>query len=327
MILAISYPGEDHTADVLQRLEAKGHEVCLINLGDFPAKKGIALHWASDLKPTYCVDGPNGPLDLSRLQVGWWRRVTPFTVDEAVNASMHPFALSETTQAIHGMLDALPCRWVNPRGADDAAHHKPYQWAVAHEVGLTLPRTLVTNQPEQARQFIQSVGVGKTIFKAFLASFEDWRETRLVEAEDVDRLDLVRFAPVIFQEYVEGVDLRITVIGEQIFAAEIDARQTSYPVDMRMVVGESVVRPVELPAPIARKLLALQRRLGLDYGAIDMRRTASGEYVFFEVNPAGQWLFVEQHTGMPISQAMADYLAAFDCSVVSNHALYETTYG
>jgi glutathione synthase/RimK-type ligase-like ATP-grasp enzyme len=122
----------------------------------------------------------------------------------------------------------------------------------------------------------------------------------------------VRYAPVIFQEYIEGVDLRITVIGNSIFAAEIDAQETSYPVDMRMVIGEAHIRPVELPPKVQKKILELQRRLGLYYGAIDMRRTPQGDYVFFEVNPAGQWLFVEERTQLPISQAIADYLAEMD---------------
>ncbi|AUD02811.1 MvdC/MvdD family ATP grasp protein [Spirosoma pollinicola] len=327
MILVISYPGEEHTADVVQRLEQQGCECVSIDLSDFPAKKGVALTWSSDQDPAYLIETATGPVDLSRIQVAWWRRVRPFAVDEAVNATMRPFVLSETGQAVNGMMDAMDCRWVNPRRADDAAHHKPYQWSVASRVGLKLPRTLVTNQPEAAQAFIESIGVGKTIFKAFLASFEDWRETRLIEKEDMDRLDLVRFAPVIFQEYIEGVDLRITIIGNQVFAAEIDARHTSYPVDMRMVVGESVVKPVDLPMRVRQQLLALQRTLGIDYGAIDMRRTAAGDYYFLEVNPAGQWLFVEQYTGLPISQAMADYLVAIDRSVVPNQLVHEISRG
>jgi glutathione synthase/RimK-type ligase-like ATP-grasp enzyme len=210
------------------------------------------------------------------------------------------------------MLDALPCAWVNPRAADDTAHHKPYQWAIAHDLGLSLPRTLVTNKPEEARKFIDKVGLGKTAFKAFLATQEAWRETRLVEASDLDELESVRFAPVIFQEYVNGVDLRVTVVGHKIFAAEIDARKTRYPVDMRMVVGDASVRPIKLPSKIDKLIMKLQRRLGLYYGAIDIRRTPQGEYFFLEVNPAGQWLFVEQRTGLPISQAVADLLGALE---------------
>jgi hypothetical protein len=120
----------------------------------------------------------------------------------------------------------------------------------------------------------------------------------------------VRLAPVIFQEYVEGVDLRVTVVGDRVFAAEIDARHTSYPCDMRMVVGEASIRAVRLPEAVEAGLLALMRRLGLVYGACDLRRRAGGEHVFLEVNPAGQWLFVEQRTGLPIADALAAELAA-----------------
>jgi glutathione synthase/RimK-type ligase-like ATP-grasp enzyme len=313
MILVVSYREEEHTAGVIQRLERQGREVLLIDLADFPARSGLKLSWPADDNSSYVVEGPGGPTDLARARVGWWRRVRPFSVDAAVvSPSMRAFAESETSQAVGGMLDALPCVWVNDRCADEAAHRKPYQWEVARGVGLRLPRTLVTTRPEAAREFIKEVGVGRVVFKAFLASIEAWRETRLVEQGDVEKLDLVRYAPVIFQEYVEGVDLRITVVGDRVFAAEIDARKTSYPFDMRMVIGETDLRAVKLPPKVHRALLKLQRRLGLSYGAIDVRRTSDGEYIFLEVNPAGQWLFVEQRTGLPISQAVADYLAGLE---------------
>jgi hypothetical protein len=313
MILVISYEGEEHTAGVVNLLRAEGREVVQIDLADFPAKNNIALSWSNDAVAKYEIHTSRGVFDLARANVGWWRRVRPFTPHvEIRRPSDKAFVESETSQAVNGMLDALPCTWVNPREADSIAHHKPYQWAVAQQVGLRVPRTMVTNNPSQARQFIAQIAPGAVVFKAFLASTQDWRETRLVEASDIELLDLVKYAPVIFQEYIEGVDLRITAVGEAFFAAEIDARQTRYPVDMRMVVGEALVRPVTLDSDLQEKLLALQRKLNLVYGAIDMRRTPAGDYYFLEVNPAGQWEFVEERTQLPITRAMADLLASLD---------------
>jgi glutathione synthase/RimK-type ligase-like ATP-grasp enzyme len=313
VILVVSYPDEEHTLSVIGRLRNAGREVRLLNLSDFPTRATLSLSWSPIGDPTYEVDGPAGSFDLSAVRVTWWRRIIPFDIEPKVRAaSQRAFAESETSQAVHGALDALDCTWVNPRCADECAHRKPFQWEVAKRSGLALPQTLVTNDPYAARRFIERIGLGKTVFKAFLATTEAWRETRLIEQQDMARLDSVRYAPVIFQEYVEGVDLRITVVGDRIFAAEIDARQTSYPVDMRMAIGEACIRSTELPSEVYEVILRFMRELGLIYGAIDMRRTAQGDFVFLEVNPAGQWLFVEQRTGLPITQAMADLLATLD---------------
>lgn len=310
MILVISYEGEEHTDAVVRRLAEMQRDVVRIDLADFPSRAALVGEWRHDKAPSYCIDTGKGTVDLAAARAVWWRRVRPFAIDAAIpQPQRRQFAISETTQAVMGVLDALGCAWINPRLADEAAHHKPYQWTVAQQVGLRVPRTLVTTQADAARRFIEDVGLGKVVFKAFLASIEEWRETRLVEPDDLARLDLLRFAPVIFQEYIPGVDLRVTIIGEKVFAAEIDARHTSYPVDMRMVIGEGAVRAVELPAQLTRQLLALQKRLGLVYGAVDLRQTDAGEYYFLEVNPAGQWLFCEERAGLPITQAHAELLA------------------
>lgn len=312
MIVVVSYADEDHTVEVVERLRRDGCEVHVLDLADVPGRSGLTMVWEDGGRPMLRLEAESGPIDLDEVRVIWWRRLRPFELDASVAPQGRSFALSESAQATHGLLDSLDCTWVNPRCADEAAHRKPFQWTVARSVGLRVPRTLVTTNPQEARRFVEGIGVGRTVFKAFIASLGAWRETRLVEAGDMERLDLVRFAPVIFQEYVEGVDLRITVIGEDVFAAAIDARATSYPVDMRMVVGEAEVTPVQLPREVSDGLLALHRSLGLRYGAVDMRRTDDGGYLFLEVNPAGQWLFVERLTGLPISQALADELRRLD---------------
>jgi glutathione synthase/RimK-type ligase-like ATP-grasp enzyme len=314
VILVVSYPDEDHTAAVVDRLRGRGHAVHVLDLAELPSRCGVTLRWEDGGAPVFRLEPDSGTLDLNAVAVIWWRRLRPFGLDPEVASSARGFALSETSQAVNGLLDSLDCAWVNDRSADEAAHRKPLQWTTARAVGLAVPRTLVTTNPGDARMFVESVGLGRTVFKAFLASLEAWRETRLVEAADLERLDLVRLAPVIFQEYVEGVDLRITIIGEAVFAAAIDARGTSYPVDMRMALGEAQVAAIELPGDVRERLLALMRALGLTYGAVDMRRTDDGQYLFLEVNPAGQWLFVERLTGLPISQAVTDELARLDHS-------------
>lgn len=309
MIIVVSYPEDEHTRQVVDLLKEARQEVKQINLADFPSRQEMNFSWFCSTDSRFDVGNGENLFDLRKAKAIWWRRIRSYEIDPAItNVEMRYFATSETTQAVEGVLDSLQCKWVNNKINDAAAHHKPYQWSVAQEVGLKIPETLVTTNPEKARAFIQSNR--RTVFKPFLAAIQTWRETRLIEPSDMQKLDLVRYAPVLFQEYIEGVDLRITVVGNKVFAAEIDAQKTRYPFDMRMVIGEAKIKAVQLPSALTEQLLKLQRRLGLEYGAIDMRRTKEGDYYFFEVNPAGQWLFVEQYTGLKITQAMADLLSA-----------------
>jgi glutathione synthase/RimK-type ligase-like ATP-grasp enzyme len=111
---------------------------------------------------------------------------------------------------------------------------------------------------------------------------------------------------VIFQEFVDAeADVRVTVVDGEIFAAEIDARGTRNELDWRVDTDRADIRAVEIPADLAARLLAMMAELRLCYGAFDLRRRRDGEHVFLEVNPAGQWLFVELRTGQPISEAVA----------------------
>jgi glutathione synthase/RimK-type ligase-like ATP-grasp enzyme len=310
VILAISYPDEDHTQAVLAGLGKRNIPCALLNQADYPSVHPLAAIWGGDTAPEARVKCASGWVQLSEVRAAWWRRTTGYVAaPEITDPAMAAFAVSETHEALEGLLDTLDCPWMNPRAADTAAHHKPLQWSRATQVGLNLPDTLITNAPEQARAFVDRLGLGRVVVKPFLATHDVWRETRKLTTEDLERFDQLRLAPVILQEFIDGVDLRITCVGQQLFTAEIDARKSSFPSDMRMVLGESVIAPLELPTALQSALLALMRSLRLEYGAIDMRRTDDGRYAFFEVNPAGQWLFAEHYTGLPITAAVTQHLA------------------
>ena len=135
-----------------------------------------------------------------------------------------------------------------------------------------------------------------------------WRETRRLKGEDAPLAEAVRLAPVIFQRYVEAVaEIRAIVVGKEIFAASTDLRQADYPEDVRMNL-DAPYQPHPLPEEVQRMLRLLMARMGLEYGAIDLRLTPEGRYVFLEINPAGQFLYIERETGQKIAAALAAHL-------------------
>jgi glutathione synthase/RimK-type ligase-like ATP-grasp enzyme len=312
VILVVSHPADDHAVGVLAALAQSGHPAVLVDTAHFPSN-GALTQCFEDGRYRFELILDGRRIDLEACRAAWWRRPQPFTLQAGIAPDASSFTYSECYEAVAGLWAALDLAWVNLPANDETAHHKPYQLAVAAKVGLPIPRTVITSDPAVAQAFIAELGPQRTIYKTFLATEQCWRETRLVRPEEMAMLDQVRLAPVIFQEFIPAVsDIRATVVGERIFATAISANPAGYAVDYRMDMAGAQFRPSELPAETEAKIHALMARLGLVYGAIDLRRTPDGRHVFLEVNPAGEWRFVEERTEQPITQAMAELLARLD---------------
>ncbi|HTN50794.1 MAG TPA: alpha-L-glutamate ligase [Anaeromyxobacter sp.] len=308
MILAVSHAGDDHLAPVLEALARLGVEARVFDVGDFPARLRLAFAARARVS-AWILDGPDGRAREQDLSAVWWRRPRP--VELAPNSTPHDraLALRQANATVVGLWASLRVRWVNEPWADDAASHKPRQLAAAVRAGLPVPRTLVTNDPDRARGFLRGLGRTRAVWKALHCTPEDWYPTRLLGPRSRPDLASLRDAPAILQAYVPGMDVRVTAVGGRLFAAEIDARRTRSPHDFRPVFDEARVARCTLPAGIARRLRALLADLGLAYAAVDLRRRENGEHVFLEVNPSGQFRFVEERTGLPITGALAELLA------------------
>ena len=307
-VLVLATEKDEHATAVVGEIRRAGGQVEILDLSAFPQRSGLAMHYdcCGDCR-SFTFRTEHGRLDLDDVGAIWWRRPQPPQVSTDVTRPTHRlFAANEAQEALSGLWHALDAFWINDPARDHVAHRKAFQLRVAQDVGLTIPKTLITNDPDAARSFVDHHGYRDVVYKAFAALEEEWRETRLLRQEELPLLGNVRYAPVIFQEYVPAVyDLRITIVGDEIFPAAIYSQETSYPVDFRMDMGNARIEAVTLPAAVEQGLKAFMHRLGLVYGAIDMRRTPDDRYVFLEINPAGQFLFVERASGQPIAAAIA----------------------
>jgi glutathione synthase/RimK-type ligase-like ATP-grasp enzyme len=137
------------------------------------------------------------------------------------------------------------------------------------------------------------------------------RYTQVVSTREIGYAHAVQQCPVIFQAYVpKRVEIRATVVGQRVFAAEIHSQQTQRTrYDWRRYDHyETPYQPHRLPDDVAQLCVRLTEQLGLCYGAIDLILTPDGRYVFLEINPNGQYLWIEEATGLPISDALCDLL-------------------
>lgn len=201
------------------------------------------------------------------------------------------------------VLDVLPARVVNRPAAMGSNLSKPAQAQAIVRARLLTPPTLVTNVPEAARAF--HAEHGRIIYKSISA-------VRSIVCEwlpDCGRdLAAVTALPTQFQAFVPGVNIRVHVVGEQVFATEIE----SSAIDYRYVADSDVavgMHPVELAADTAEACVALTRTLGLEMSGIDLKRTPDGEWYCFEVNPSPAYSFFEELGGQPIAAALVALLA------------------
>ena len=319
MIGIVSHADDLHTREVVRHLDHLGADTVLIDTAGLPREVALTTTQEADRWHADWVVAGTGAgstpriVDTDDLHVMWWRRPQPFELHEEVGSVQdRAFAHGECAAAVAGLWSCLDATWVNDPDRDDSGSRKMRQLKLAARLGLRVPRTCMTNDPERARAFI-AAEPGGVIFKSFSATPQTWRETRPVREVDLDLLDSVRFAPVIFQELVPGgVDIRVTVVGREVFAAEFLAGQSAYEFDFRLDTAHCPTAPHTLPPAVTERLLALMDRLGLVYGAIDLRLAPDGDYVFLEINPAGQWLFVEYAAGLPVTAALAGLLARLD---------------
>jgi glutathione synthase/RimK-type ligase-like ATP-grasp enzyme len=310
MILIVSFPDNEHVEQVRKHLTV---ESAVVDTATFPVSLGLSAALSRERECIQLSLPGGGDICLCQVGAVWYRRIRPYEFHEDLqDHTAKLFAWSEANEALLGVWYSLDCFWMNPPTADEVSQRKVRQLQIARRVGLSIPDTLVTNQPDAARQFVEAHGVGRVVRKAFRNIAQAPRETHLLREEDLALLDSVRYTPVIFQRFVPaGLDLRVTVVEDDIFAAAITS-EDRYAADYRPGLASAKVVPYELPPAVAEKLLELMKIFGLQFGAVDFRVTPDGDHVFLEVNPAGEYLFISQRTGQPIPAAIAASLERHD---------------
>ncbi len=312
LVVVISKPHDRHARAVLMELQRRRAPALRVDVAGFPERLGLDLAlggggtgWSGRLRTP-----SGGALETAAVGAVWWRRAHPFSLHRSIGEEQWGGVYCACDSAMGAFWRSLRALRVNEPAVEEAADVKPEQLALASRLGLTVPRSCITNDPAAARAFIRERPVGETIHKNVTSALVLDRATRVARATDRPLLASVRHRPLLFQERVPAAaDVRVTVVGGDLFAAEIDFPRGGSPVDWRSARHRARFRAVTLPHLLESRLRHLVRALGLVYAAIDLRRRPDGEHVFLEVNPSGQWLFVEERTQQPITAALATVLA------------------
>lgn len=317
-ILLVTHSRDNESIPLVARaLEQRGARTYRLDTDLYPTEVRISLCEEDGVSPGR-IEGAAGALDLAEVTAIWYRRNAigagiPADLDPQLRAP----SVEESRRVVFGMIAALDVLTVDRFELVRRAEHKPLQLRLARRLGLDVPRTLSTNDPEAVRAFARGAPGG--IVTKMMASFavqQDGAEhvvfTNPVGEEDLADLEGLDLCPMTFQDRIEkALELRVTVVGRRVFAASIDSQASPRARHDWRRDGAAMVadwRPYELPAEIAERTLALMDQLDLTYGACDFIVTPEGRHVFLEVNPSGEFMWLVRHAGLAIDEAIADVL-------------------
>jgi hypothetical protein len=304
MILLGGIPSETPLRMVREALDDLGHPYVLFNQREFDA---AGLEFTVDrgrVTGLLRLSGVSYHLeDISGLYLRFMddQRLPELAAEPA--GSVRRQYCRNLHDAIVQWSELMPGRVVNRFSNMGSNSSKPYQAQLIAAQGLSIPETLVTNDPERVITF--RAHHGKVIFKSTSGARSI---VKTLEDSDMHRLNRIRWCPVQFQAFVDGFNVRVHVIGTTAFATAIETGTIDYRYADQLDGTAARLRTYRLPEELMQKCVNLAQALGLAFAGIDLKVTPGGEVYCFEVNPMPAFSYYEAHTGQPIARAVAEYL-------------------
>jgi hypothetical protein len=329
-ILIVTAPHDEPAKRVEHELRRRGAEVSRLDYADFPSAARVSVEF-DDAGGELQLRLREQQIDLRRLEGIWYRKPgAPGASCNIADPAVRELVENDCVDFLTSLWDLAGCRALPGRPSLMInSQRKAPQLQRARALGFIVPPTLFTNDPQEFIAFYRKHN-GKLVSKITGAidmqryvGDDFCRYTEVVSTRDVAYAQSVAHCPIIFQAYVpKRLELRITVVGSRVFAAEIHSQATNRTAHdyRRYDLNATPHRIHELPVQVAQRCVRLVQDLGLLYGAIDMILTPDGRYVFLEINPSGEYGWIEDLTGMPISAAIAEVLLGTSQSAETLHA-------
>jgi MvdC family ATP-grasp ribosomal peptide maturase len=317
VVLLISHSGDFFTIDrVAEALSKKGVQPFRLDTDKFPLEVQLTAQFDKS-KSYYRLEYGTHSISTEQVQAVWMRRIWEPELSQELAPQYRQACIRESQATLDGFWDSLKeAKWVDDLERINYASNKLRQLRIASEVGFVIPQTLVTNKAEAAREFFHQVN-GKMVSKLLTALSHSMESTSFflytsaVKEEDLQDAESLRYCPMVFQEQIpKQSELRVVYVNGKVFVGALEASvYAAAKVDWRKPgVEVGAWQHHELPDEVVRRLQAFMGKFGLLFGALDFIVTPSGEYVFLEVNPVGEWGMIERDLDLPISSAIADAL-------------------
>ncbi|GAA4031750.1 hypothetical protein GCM10022247_66010 [Allokutzneria multivorans] len=327
-VIVVTSTWDLHSDVVISRLRERGADVVRINTEDVPRSTVLDVAFGDgEQGAEVLLRHEDREVDLARVRSVWTRPAGEWTFSENLQLWERAFAAAEAAHVVNRLWESLDCFWMSRPSAIEAASWKGEQLRRARRMGFAVPRTTITTDPLAVQRFrADSRGpiVTTALSGATRSTASGWADpmrttalangTATTVTEDLLRPDDRRPpVPCLLQEIVaKRAELNVTIVGDEVFAAEIHVEEN------RAAAGGSPhalpqgpdCSPATLPESVRARCRDFVHSYGLTFGVLDLLVTPSGEYVFLENNPVGQFLHIEERVpALGITDAVVDCLA------------------
>lgn len=306
MILVCGIPSEPPIALLCEQLANLGYDYVLYNQRRFAeAVLDFEIHHG-EVTGRLEYDGHRYRLEdfsgvYTRLVDD---QILPELKEESMDSPKRRYSRA-LNEALIRWYEIAPCRVVNRTAPMGSNYSKPYQAQLIMQQGFKVPETLITNDPTLVRDFLRRHS--SIIYKS-ISSVRSIVQP--LDEKSLERLELIRWCPVQFQEFIEGTNIRVHTIGREVFATKIATPVIDYRYAHRVEDESANLSPYRLSGELQERCITLSKALELDFAGIDLKITPDNQVYCFEVNPSPAYSYYESQTGQPISKALAEYLSA-----------------
>lgn len=260
---------------------------------------------------------------ISCARCVWFRRPGVLTVPIQIAESAHSAWRIEAglnQRALFEVLSQQPASWINPYFAAMRAEIKTAQWLAAQQSGFVIPETILSNCPSAIRTFAAAHGYQIAHKMHHQARFENKRRaagTYVLPESVLSNEQSLKAIPGIYQSIVCGhQEIRVLIAGCRYVAARLtnDGRPGLDMRDGLTTLGKA--QKVLLPDAVIGRIQHMMLLLGLVTASIDLAELPNGDYVVFDVNQAGNFLWMDQMSpDMKTVDLLAEYIMSkFDKS-------------
>lgn len=320
-LLIVTSESDIHADAVIQALNNSFVEPIRLNSESFIREASYSYSWYStgvaDEKLLFFNDSLR---TAEAVKVIWWRKPIDFDVpDQLEDEWAIKYSQDETKSLIYSLPGLFPdAKWVNSYYSLRLPSQRINQIPIAQRLGIAIPPTLVTNNYKSALDFVafhEDCIVKPMVFSGFMHKDKQYAcFTRRIDIDTLNDLqESIALAPLFIQKRIsKKAEYRVTIIGDKHFVCRIDVAESGdedVRLDWRVTDPSKLAHtPDELPDTYIHCLHNMLKTFDLNFGAFDIILGSDDKLYFIELNPNGQWYWVELLTGLPMVNAMVSVI-------------------